>query len=112
MHRPKATAAPNQRSYVLIVPDSNQPYWNDMLQAVEEAERFQKMTQTVQYVMAALTSWAVGLLAIFGTYSDQITKGLAMVLVIARLVQEVPKAIKFISDWRRRRRMRHDNFGS
>lgn len=110
MHRPKATAA-DQRSYILIVPDSNQAYWNDMLSSVDEAERFHKMTHTVQLVMAALTSWAVGLLAIFGTYSDQITKGLAMVLVIARLIQEVPKAIKFVRDWWRRRRMRHDDFG-
>lgn len=57
------------------------------------------MSHTIQTVMAAVTSWVVGLLAMSGVYQDQILFWLGLVLVVARLVQELPKAYQKVRSW-------------
>ena len=51
---------------------------------------------TVHTVAAALTSWVVALLALAGTYQNEVMFWLGLVLVVSRLVQEIPKAYRSI----------------
>lgn len=57
------------------------------------------MSNDVQAAAAAITSWAVALLALMGTYQNEIMFWLGFLLVLARLAQEIPKAIKSIRGW-------------
>lgn len=54
------------------------------------------MSNTVHTVAAALTSWVVALLALAGTYQNEIMFWLGLVLVLSRLTQELPKAYRSI----------------
>lgn len=54
---------------------------------------------TYQEYMAALTTWVVALLALMGAYKESIMFWLGFILVVARLVQELPKAVKQIKRW-------------
>ena len=54
---------------------------------------------TYQEYMAALTTWVVALLALLGAYKEHLMFWLGFVLVVARLIQEMPKAIKTIKGW-------------
>lgn len=54
---------------------------------------------TYQEYMAALTTWVVALLALLGAYKENIMFWLGFTLVVARLVQELPKAIKTVKGW-------------
>lgn len=63
---------------------------------------------TYQEYMAALTTWVVALLALVGAYKEDIMFWLGFTLVVARLVQELPKAFKKIKSWvARLREWRH-----
>lgn len=50
-------------------------------------------------VWAGLTSWAVAMLALFGDYRNEVMYVLGLILVLARLAQELPKAYKSIKEW-------------
>jgi len=50
-------------------------------------------------LMAGLTSWIVASFALFGHWRSDVMYVLGLILVIARLCQEVPKAIKAIKEW-------------
>lgn len=50
-------------------------------------------------IWAGITSWMVAFLALFGDYRNEVMYVLGLVLVIARLCQEIPKAIKAIKEW-------------
>jgi len=50
-------------------------------------------------LMAGVTSWIVASFALFGTWRSDVMYFLGLVLVIARLCQEIPKAIKAIKEW-------------
>lgn len=54
---------------------------------------------TYQEYAAAFTTWAVALLALLGAYKENIMFWLGFVLVVARLVQEMPKAVKTVKGW-------------
>ena len=54
---------------------------------------------TYQEYMAALTTWVVALLALMGAYKEDIMFWLGFTLVVARLVQEMPKAIRQVKKW-------------
>lgn len=54
---------------------------------------------TYQEYMAALTTWVVALLALLGAYKEDIMFWLGFTLVVARLVQEMPKAIRQVKKW-------------
>ena len=57
------------------------------------------MNDNVQTYMAALTSWAAALIALSWQYQGQIMFVLGLILMIARLVQEVPRAYKAVKEW-------------
>lgn len=52
------------------------------------------MSNDVQAYAAAITSWVAAMLALMGAYQDQIMFWLGLALVLARLTQEIPKAIQ------------------
>lgn len=57
------------------------------------------MSNDVQVYMAALTSWAAAILAVAWQNQSEIMFVLGFVLVVARLVQELPKAYRQIKEW-------------
>lgn len=63
---------------------------------------------TIHEVMASVSSYAAAFLAsVFSTLSDIPWMGFgAAVLLIARLIQDVPKAIEVIQEWRQKRKQR------
>lgn len=77
--------------------------WDDLFERLDQEERTLRRMHTVSLVVGALTSWIVGLLILFGEYSDHITKGLALVLIVARLAQELPKLVRMYTNWKRKR---------
>ena len=79
----------------------NDVLWDQLIDELGSSERTSTIMLTIQSFAAGITSWAVGLLAIFGTYSDNILQILGFILVIARLLQEVPKAYRTVKRWRR-----------
>ena len=85
----------------LDIPKTDDVLWDSLIDELHRSERTSNIMYTIQSFSAGLTSWAVGLLAIFGTHSDAILQFLGLILVLARLVQEIPKAYRMIKRWRR-----------
>lgn len=57
------------------------------------------MSNDVQFYAAALTSWVAAILAVAWQNQSEIMFVLGLILVVARLVQELPKAYRQIKDW-------------
>ncbi len=56
----------------------------------------------MQNVWAAVTSYAAAALAIAGAYQSEIMFILGLILMLARLSQELPKAIEIWKKWFKR----------
>lgn len=55
--------------------------------------------QTFNDYAAAATSYVAALLALFVDHSNTIIQVLGFVLLVARLIKEVPAAIKMVLKW-------------
>ncbi|KJC51080.1 hypothetical protein UP09_03270 [Bradyrhizobium sp. LTSP885] len=55
--------------------------------------------QTLNDWLAAASTYLAALLALFIEHSNEVVKVLGFVLLVARLVQEVPRAIIMIRKW-------------
>jgi hypothetical protein len=53
----------------------------------------------INNMLAAATSWFVAFIAILGEHRDNMMYVLGLLLVLARLAQEIPKAIKSVKEW-------------
>jgi hypothetical protein len=56
----------------------------------------------MQNTWAAVTSWAVAALALMDAYQGSIMFFLGLILMIARLSQELPKALEIWKKWFKR----------
>lgn len=57
------------------------------------------MNNDVQAFVAAVTTWSAAAIALMWAHQSEIMFGLGLVLMVARLVQELPKAIDSIKKW-------------